>query len=105
MVKLLRLTVILLPIKFIWVVKTVSRAISTCVDLSGIPFDERISRHHAYVMWDNHLNSFTIGDDNSTNGTMLNGQSLIPQRPYTLHTGDRLEFGREQKVVFTVKID
>lgn len=75
------------------------------VDLSGIPFAERISRHHAYVMWDNHLNSFTIGDDNSTNGTILNGQSLNPQQPYTLHTGDRLEFGREQKVVFTVEIN
>lgn len=75
------------------------------VDISGIPFVERVSRHHAYVVWDDRLNSFTIGDDNSTNGTILNGQSLTPQRPYTLHTGDRLEFGREQKVVFTIEIN
>ncbi len=75
------------------------------VDIGEIPFGERISRHHAYIIWNNNLNSFTIGDDNSTNGTILNGQSLIPQRPYTLHTGDRLEFGREQKVVFTVEIN
>ena len=75
------------------------------VDLSGIPFAERISRHHAYVLWDDRFNSFTISDDRSTNGTVLNGQSLNPQQPYALHTGDSLEFGREQKVVFTVEIN
>ncbi len=75
------------------------------VDLSGIPFAERISRHHAYVVWDEKFNSFTISDDRSTNGTILNGQSLNPRQPYTLHIGDRLEFGREQKVVFTIEIN
>ncbi len=74
------------------------------IDVSGIPFVERVSRLHAYVTWDNNLNSFTIVDDNSTNGTILNGQSLIPQQPYPLKAGDRLEFGREHKVIFTVEI-
>ena len=75
------------------------------IDISRIPFSERVSRLHAYVMWDNNRNTFTIVDDNSTNGTILNGQSLTPQQPYPLNTGDRLEFGREHKVIFTVEIN
>lgn len=75
------------------------------VDVGEIPFGERISRFHAYIIWDNHLNSFTVSDNNSTNGTILNGQSLVPLQAYTLHTGDRLEFGREHKVIFTIEIN
>ena len=74
------------------------------IDISNIPFAERVSRLHAYVTWDNYRNSFTIVDDNSTNGTILNGETLTPQQPYPLNTGDRLEFGREHKVIFTVEI-
>ena len=74
------------------------------VDVSSIPFAERVSRFHAYISWDNSLNCFNISDDNSTNGTILNGQSLTPQQSYPLHTGDRLELGREQKLIFTVEI-
>lgn len=72
------------------------------LDLSSVPFAERISRVHAYITCDR--NNFAIVDDNSRNGTILNGKSLTPQQPYPLHTGDRLEFGREQKVIFTVEI-
>ncbi|MDJ0588788.1 MAG: FHA domain-containing protein [Pleurocapsa sp. MO_226.B13] len=64
-----------------------------------------MSRFHAYILWDNRLNSFTISDDNSTNGTILNGRVLNPLQSYPLHPGDRLEFGREQKVIFTVQIN
>jgi pSer/pThr/pTyr-binding forkhead associated (FHA) protein len=75
------------------------------IDISNIPFAERVSRLHAYITWDNNRNSFTIVDDNSTNGTILNGQPLTPQKPYPLHSGDRLEFGREHKVIFIVEIN
>ncbi len=73
-------------------------------DLSELPFAERISHLHAYVTWDNNRNSFTITDNESTNGTILNGQSLTPRQPYPLNPGDRLEFGREQKIIFQVEI-
>ncbi|MGK7947809.1 MAG: FHA domain-containing protein [Xenococcaceae cyanobacterium] len=74
------------------------------IDISNIPFAERVSRFHAYVTWDSYNNSFTIVDDNSTNGTILNGKSLTPQQSYPLKTGDRLEFGREHKVIFRIEI-
>lgn len=74
------------------------------IDVSKIPFSERVSRLHAYVTWDNNRNIFTIVDNNSTNGTILNGQTLNPQQPYPLNTGDRLEFGREHRVIFTIEI-
>ena len=74
------------------------------IDVSSVPFAERVSRLHAYVTWDSYTNSFTIVDDNSTNGTILNNQTLTPQQSYPLKTGDRLEFGREHKVIFRVEI-
>ena len=74
------------------------------IDMSDLPFAERISHLHAYVTWDNNRNCFTITDNDSTNGTILNGKSLIPQQPYPLNPGDRLEFGREHKIIFTVEI-
>ncbi|MDJ0678726.1 MAG: FHA domain-containing protein [Xenococcaceae cyanobacterium MO_167.B52] len=74
------------------------------IDVSTVPFAERVSRLHAYVTWDNYTNSFTIVDDNSTNGTILNNQTLTPQQSYPLKTGDRLEFGREHKVIFRIEI-
>ena len=75
------------------------------VDIGVVPFGERISRFHAYITWDSQANSFAIGDDRSTNGTILNGQTITPQQSYPLHTGDRLEFGREHKVIFTIEIN
>ncbi|MDJ0535190.1 MAG: FHA domain-containing protein [Xenococcaceae cyanobacterium MO_207.B15] len=74
------------------------------IDLSHLAFAERVSRFHAYLTWDSNRNSFTIVDDNSTNGTILNGKTLTPQQPYPLKTGDRLEFGREHKIMFEIEI-
>ena len=74
------------------------------VDVSNISFAERVSRRHAYITWDSSSNSFTIADNESTNGTILNGRSLTPHQSYSLKRGDRLEFGREHKVIFTVDI-
>ncbi len=74
------------------------------VDISTVPFAERISRLHAYITWDSYRNGFTIVDDNSTNGTILNNKTLTPQQSYPLNSGDRLEFGREHKVIFRVEI-
>ena len=74
------------------------------IDISDIPFADRVSRFHAYFTWDHNRNSFTIVDNKSTNGTILNGQPLIPQQSYPLHNGDCIEFGREHKVILKVEI-
>ncbi len=51
-----------------------------------------VSRRHALL---------AVGDEppvlidlNSANGTFVNGQKLIPDRPILLHNGDELRFGR-----------
>ena len=75
------------------------------VDIVDVPFAERISRFHAALSWNTKENTYTIADNNSTNGTILNGKVLIPQQTYPLHTGDRLELGREQKLIFTIEIN
>lgn len=74
------------------------------IDLYQIPYSERISRFHAYISWDANLSSYAIVDDSSTNGTILNGRALTPKQSYPLKEGDRLELGREHKVVFTIKL-
>ena len=74
------------------------------IDLYKIPYSERISRFHAYISWDDNLGSYVIADNNSTNSTILNSQTLKPQQSYPLNEGDCLELGREHKVVFTVEI-
>ena len=75
------------------------------IDLSTIPYGERISRSHAYVYWDVHQQCYMIVDNNSTNGTILNGISLIANQPYPLKQGDKIALGKEQKVVFTIEIN
>ncbi|MDJ0727822.1 MAG: FHA domain-containing protein [Prochloraceae cyanobacterium] len=74
------------------------------IDLTDIPHSERISRPHAHIVWDDRVNSYMFVDENSTNGSILNGQSLEPFQPYRLNNGDILELGREQKVIFTIEI-
>ncbi|MEJ2208679.1 MAG: FHA domain-containing protein [Anaerolineae bacterium] len=48
-----------------------------------------VSRRHALVHWDGA--EATVTDLGSTNGTVLNGERLVPHRPHPLRVGDRLE--------------
>ena len=56
--------------------------------------DTRASRQHCTIELGPELESFTIVDNNSTNGTRLNGQRLQPGIPMTLADGDTLTIGR-----------
>lgn len=53
--------------------------------------DDTVSRVHA--KFSNANGTFQIEDLNSTNGTLLNGEDLLPYTPKTLKNGDILTFG------------
>ena len=75
------------------------------IDLTDIPHSDRVSRPHAHIVWDSQANSYMFVDENSTNGSILNGKPLEPFQPYRLNHGDRLELGREHMVIFTVELN
>ena len=59
--------------------------------------DGMISKSHVIVDYDANANGggrFTVRDDNSTNGTSLNGECLAPGRAYPLTSGDELKLGQ-----------
>lgn len=51
-----------------------------------------VSRKHAAIEWRN--NSYLIRDLESSNGTFLNDNPLIPHRTYHLQSGDRIRLGQ-----------
>lgn len=53
--------------------------------------DETVSQMHCIVSWDN-LET-TITDQNSTNGTLVNLKSLVPNRPVELLNEDIITIG------------
>lgn len=57
--------------------------------------DTRASRHHADIRWDGQ--QWTVVDQNSTNGTYVNG--LRVHRPYDLHLSDRVTIGETTMVL------
>jgi hypothetical protein len=61
---------------------------------SGISFDRsEVSRRHATFAVG--ADDVTIMDLGSTNGTLVNGEPLIPRQPMKLSPGDLLQFGSE----------
>lgn len=63
------------------------------IDLTDFAAQEMgISRHHATISKrDDHL---VVIDHNSMNGTYINGQRLVPEKPRVLRDNDRLRIGR-----------
>lgn len=53
--------------------------------------DMGVSREHAFLRSTD--KGLVIVDLDSTNGTCLNGQQLSAKRPYTLKSGDEIQFG------------
>ena len=51
-----------------------------------------VSRVHASISYDG--SSFILQDLGSTNGTTLNGNSLMPNSRYVLHSGDEICLGK-----------
>jgi pSer/pThr/pTyr-binding forkhead associated (FHA) protein len=65
------------------------------VDVDLTPFnavDFGVSRQHAMIVPED--DGFVIKDLDSSNGTVLNGERLEPNKNYPLHDGDMLFLGR-----------
>ena len=56
--------------------------------------NKAVSRLHAVITSVN--GRYMIRDNNSTNGSFLNGSQLVPGRDYELHTGDRIILADEE---------
>jgi diguanylate cyclase (GGDEF)-like protein len=66
-------------------------------------FDITVSRHHATISTDGQ-GAFHLTDQQSTNGTFVNGKRIVPHRPIRLEDGDRIQLGTN--VVFKlVRLD
>ncbi|MDV3002376.1 MAG: hypothetical protein N5P05_003982 [Chroococcopsis gigantea SAG 12.99] len=74
------------------------------VDVTDLEYSERVSRPHAHIIWEKQSAKYFLVDDNSTNGTILNGVSLTPGRTYEIKNGAQLELGREHLVKFIIFI-
>lgn len=74
------------------------------IDLKGIPNEGIVSRLHARVWWDWSQNAYMLVDENSRNGTYLNGNPLPPGVQYRLNHGDSLQLGQNNLVCFTVSL-
>jgi ABC-type multidrug transport system ATPase subunit len=53
--------------------------------------DPNVSGHHAQLIWGGE--GWQVQDLGSTNGTMVDGQRLLPQRPARLRPGDKARMG------------
>ena len=65
-------------------------------DLGG--FQMGISRRHAKIRRAG--NGYEIIDLSSTNGTKLNGERLVPDKPYPLANGAQIQLGRMRMYLF-----
>ena len=74
------------------------------IDLTGIPHEGIVSRVHARIYWDRLQDSYMIVDNNSRNGTFLNGMPLERGVNYRLNQGNSLQLGQDNLVSFTVSI-
>lgn len=62
------------------------------IDLTGVDGHKQgVSRHHATVSKRDNL--LVIVDHNSTNGTYLNGQRLVPEQPRVVRDNDLIRIG------------
>lgn len=74
------------------------------IDVTGIPHEGIVSRVHARIYWDWSQDSYMIVDNNSRNGTFLNGTPLERGVNYRLNQGNSLQLGQDNLVSFTVSI-
>lgn len=74
------------------------------IDLTGIANEKIVSRSHARIYWDKSSNAYMLVDNNSRNGTYVNGNLISPGNSYRLNHNDLLELGQEKLIGFTVSI-
>jgi hypothetical protein len=68
------------------------------LDLSRYDPNHAISRRHAAISRDGR--KYSLQDLNSTNGTRLNGERVLPGRKVSLNSGDVIEFGLGLALIF-----
>lgn len=75
-----------------------SEAQSQNINLINVPNNDIVSRLHLYIYPSINSKLFEIEDQNSSNGTFLNGEQLIAFQRYRLKHGDCISLGKEGKV-------
>ena len=53
--------------------------------------DSQVSSLHGLILYKK--NKFILTDELSTNGTLLNGEDLVPRNTYDLNDGDEIKVG------------
>ena len=71
-------------------------------DLTSLGIDYGISRTHALIR--KTKDGYQITDLNSSNGTWLENDRLIPQKPYDVDSGDRIRMGRLNVLIFYPRV-
>ncbi len=73
------------------------------IDISGFPHSEVVSRVHADLRIENGI--YYIEDTGSSNGTYVNHAPLPAGNRHRLRAGDRIAFGKGDKVTFLFQIN
>ena len=68
------------------------------VDLTSLGIDYGISRTHALIRQTE--DGYQITDLQSSNGTWLENERLVPQKPYAIDSGNRIRMGRLNVLIF-----
>ena len=72
------------------------------IDVSGFENSEVVSRIHSDIRVEG--DAYYIEDVNSSNGTYVNGMSLLPGNRHRLRPGDRISMGKGDLVSFLFQI-
>ena len=72
------------------------------IDVSGFESSEVVSRIHADIRVEG--DAYYIEDVGSSNGTYVNGMSLLPGNRHRLRPGDRVSMGKGDLVSFLFHI-
>ena len=72
------------------------------VDLTSLGIDYGISRVHALIRQTK--KGYQITDLDSSNGTWLENDRLVPQKPYDVDSGDRIRIGRLNVLIFYPRV-
>ncbi len=87
---------------FVWRVGKPHHGAHPDLDISTFPQSEIVSRSHALIRY--HRGQYYIEDMNSSNGTYVNNQTLVPGRHYPLNHNDCIALGKGDLVRFFFQI-
>lgn len=72
---------------------SIGRGNTNMINLTGLPHDDAVSRQHATIT--QRQNHYWIEDNNSTNGTFVNGVMLEKNNTIQLQHGSKIQFGKD----------